>query len=262
MRWKPSARSRSLRDISALSAPPARIGVPQATALTTFAATPPHGSFLPVRPVARGATHASPFQSARGDSLCGRLPNVQRRTSLCNQIFPGVLTSVASQGSGELALPELAGEARGRLSGLYSRECCAVLLPEREYPSQRPPAARRLSTLTNECGAVEETTFFQASTARNQRYTHSLYVPSANERSRCAKDRMTRWGQEPATGRGCRLDCVFVGYHLLTSITADLHFHSGWLGLKYSPVADTDVTRSLVGGRSPYLPLHITPESR
>mgnify|MGYP000684081257 CR=1 FL=1 len=28
-------------------------------------ASPPHGSCLPVRPVARGATHASPFQSAR-----------------------------------------------------------------------------------------------------------------------------------------------------------------------------------------------------
>jgi hypothetical protein len=31
---------------------------------------PSHGSCLPVRPVARGATHVSPFQSAR-ESVCG-----------------------------------------------------------------------------------------------------------------------------------------------------------------------------------------------
>jgi|GEM_PF-1415041 len=62
-------------------------------------------------------------------------------------------------------------KARGRLRGLYSRECGAVRVSEREYPAQRPPAratdgsppcerggttrepaARGLSTLTDECG--------------------------------------------------------------------------------------------------------------
>jgi len=66
VRWKPSAGSRSLRDISALEHPDhaalARI-VARAGDSGLRPATPPHGSFLPVRPVARGATHASPFQS-------------------------------------------------------------------------------------------------------------------------------------------------------------------------------------------------------
>jgi len=48
---------------------------------------------------------------------------------------------------------------RSRLSGPYSREYCAVRVSEREYPAQRPPAARGLSTLTGECGAVCGRTF-------------------------------------------------------------------------------------------------------
>jgi len=95
VKWKPSARSRSLREISALSARPARIGPAQATKVD---ASPSHGSFLPVRQVARRATQASPFQSARGYILCGRPPNVPPRDSLCNGILPGGL-----KGRGPLA---------------------------------------------------------------------------------------------------------------------------------------------------------------
>jgi len=50
VRWKPSTRSQSLSDISALSAPPARIGIAEATLLRR--------------------ERASPFQSAR-NVICG-----------------------------------------------------------------------------------------------------------------------------------------------------------------------------------------------
>jgi len=56
------------------------------------------------------------------------------------------------------------GAQFSRLSGPYSRECGAVLLFEREYPAQRPPAARGLSSHDVECGAVSGSAFFQATT--------------------------------------------------------------------------------------------------
>jgi len=146
VRWKPSARSRSLRDISALSAPPARIRVAQATLLPSVAASPPHGSSLPVRQVARGATHASPFQSARGEVCEGQPPIIPRRDDLCNVFHPW-RTERARADGGERS-------ERSRLRGPYSRECGAVLLTEREYPAQRPPAARGLSSHDRDCGAV------------------------------------------------------------------------------------------------------------
>jgi hypothetical protein len=69
VRWKPSARSRSLRDISSLTAF-ARIGVAQTTEVN---ASPPRPSSPP------------------GRCLWGRLPNIPRRNSLCDQILPGGL---------------------------------------------------------------------------------------------------------------------------------------------------------------------------
>jgi len=78
VRWKPSARSRSLSGISALSAPPARILARSATPLRR--------------------EPASPFQSAR-DEICGvGYQTFYVETALCNQIFPGGL-----KGRGALA---------------------------------------------------------------------------------------------------------------------------------------------------------------
>jgi hypothetical protein len=58
-----------------------------ATPLTTLAATPPHGSFLPVRPVARRATRASPFQSARGMLVGSGHRTIHVETACATRIF-------------------------------------------------------------------------------------------------------------------------------------------------------------------------------
>jgi len=131
---------------------------------TSLDASPPHGSSLPVRQVARGATHASPFQSARKRSVGSATEHFTSRQPMRRDF--SWRTERARAAGGERSEPS-------RLSGPYSSERGAVLLSEREYPAQRPPAARGLSTLSVKCGAVEETTFFQASMERKQRYIHA-----------------------------------------------------------------------------------------
>jgi len=54
VRWKPSARSRSLSDISVLSAPPARIGVAEATPLRRD----PASRVVPPRSASGASRHA------------------------------------------------------------------------------------------------------------------------------------------------------------------------------------------------------------
>jgi hypothetical protein len=117
---------------------------------------PYHRSCLPVRQVARRATHASPFQSAR------------------NFFVESAIERTTSRLPVKQSCPWRTERARGagvqfsRLSGPYSSECGAVRLSEREYPAQRPPAARGLSTHNGECGAVTRSLLFQTTIDRNR----------------------------------------------------------------------------------------------
>ena len=99
VRWKPSAGSRSLSDISALSAPPARIGVAQATLVASLPASPPRPSSPP------------------GRCLWVRLPDIHRRESLCNPNIPGGL-----KGRGPLACSLVA--CAGPILASAERCCC------------------------------------------------------------------------------------------------------------------------------------------
>jgi len=123
MRWKPSARSRSLRGISALSAQPARIEPAQRLGSLR---SPRARLALPVR---------------QGFCLWNRLPSVPRRDGLCD-IFCPWRTERARAGGGERS-------ERSRLSGPYSSECGAVRLFEREYPAwfERPWLSRHPENL-------------------------------------------------------------------------------------------------------------------
>jgi len=140
VRWKPSAGSRPLSEISALSAPPAQIVAHSATT----GLRPRARLALPVRQEIQSvATATEPSTS--------RLP-IQRNRSWW--------TERARAGGAERS------EER-RLSGPYSRERGAVRVSEREYPAQRPPAVRGLSTLSCECGAVSGRCFFHTYSIRN-----------------------------------------------------------------------------------------------
>jgi len=157
VRWKPSARSRSLSDISALSAPPARIGGAQATTLASLAR-----ARLTGRPSPFGKWRVAPRtprpSSPPGRSLLSRLPNLPRRDSLCDTYRPWRPVERNESGLGRSLLSRWTERARvaggerrdrSRLSGLYSSECGAVRLSEREYPAwfERPWLSRHPENL-------------------------------------------------------------------------------------------------------------------
>jgi|GEM_PF-1788240 len=117
VRWKPSTRSRSLSDISSLSALPARIGVAEATPLTTFAAGPSRPSSPPGEMFVWSATERS--TSSRP----------VRRTFSWR-------TERARAGRGERS-------ERSRLSDPYPRECGAVRMSERGYVAEATASGPR-----------------------------------------------------------------------------------------------------------------------
>jgi len=153
VRWKPSAGSRSLSGIFSLEQPHraalARIGPAQATP----ASGPRPHLALPVRQetysVESATDHSTSIQPVK--------PDVSWRTER------------ARAAGGDYW-------ERSRLSDLYPRECGAVLLFELGYVAERPRAARRLSTLTDECGAVRNISFFHDTSTRNELHNHSLNI--------------------------------------------------------------------------------------
>jgi len=93
-------------------------------------ASPTHGSFLPVRQVARGATHASPFQSARTKFVGSATePSTSRRP-------------VQRDISWRTERARAARVHYSRLSDPYPSEHS-----ERGYVAERPRAARRHAPL-------------------------------------------------------------------------------------------------------------------
>ena len=127
MRWKPSTRSRSLSRIFSLEHPhrPALARI--------VACSVDHG------PTAREPV--SPFQSARGYSLWGRLPNVHRRDGLCHRPLPGGL-----KGRGSLAATIGSGVAcAGPIRASAVRCCCSSEnIPRSDR--QRPEGFQRSRT--------------------------------------------------------------------------------------------------------------------
>jgi len=100
---------------------------------------------LPVRRKSKLFRALSHFarQDARRLCLWGRLPTIHRRNSLCTWIFPGGL-----KGRGSLAFTVVA--------------CATPIRAKRGYVVQRPRAARGLSSLYVDCGAVSGRRFFHA----------------------------------------------------------------------------------------------------
>jgi len=121
---KPSARSRSLRDISALSAPPARIGVPEATRRARAVLA------LSVHQVTHVAQAGSPF-------TVGPAVRTLNGRTLTPQSDPW-RTGRARRGRVQFS----------RCVGQYPRGRCG----ERGYPTQRPRARRGLPSHYDECG--------------------------------------------------------------------------------------------------------------
>ena len=130
VRWKPSTRSRSLSGIFSLEQPHclalARIEPAQATT-----------GLRPASPSRPSSPPGAIFVESATDHSTSRRP--------VQPDYPW-RTERARAGGAERS------EER-RLRGPYSRECSAVWLFEREYPAQRPPAARGLSSRDRESGA-------------------------------------------------------------------------------------------------------------